>query len=170
MEDHVKNLQNDEAIEKIKELAEKADTCLFCTNIKTGQAFSTRPMSVQEVDDDGNLWFLSDKESNKNMEVKDDDHVQLLFSSSSHAGFLNVFGKASILYDKEKIEQLWKPLIKTWFQGGKDDPHISVIKVQPIEGYYWDTKHGKMVAFFKMLASVVVGKTMDDSIEGTIKV
>jgi general stress protein 26 len=170
MEDHVKNLQNAEAIEKLKELAEKSETCLFCTNIKTGQPFSTRPMAVQEVDDEGNLWFLSDKESNKNMELKEDDHVQLLFSSSSHAGFLNVFGKATVTYDKQKIKELWKPLIKTWFQEGQDDPNISVIKVEPKEGYYWDTKHGKMVAFLKMLTSVVVGKTMDDSIEGTIKV
>ena len=169
MEDHVKNLQNAEAIEKLKELAEKSETCLFCTNIKTGKPFSTRPMAVQEVDDDGNLWFLSDKESNKNMELKEDDHVQLLFSSSSHAGFLNVFGKATVTYDKQKIKELWKPLIKTWFQEGQDDPNISVIKVEPKEGYYWDTKHGKMVAFLKMLTSVVVGKTMDDSIEGTIK-
>ena len=169
MEDHVKNLQNAEAIEKLKELAEKSETCLFCTNIKTGQPFSTRPMAVQEVDDEGNLWFLSDKESNKNMELKEDDHVQLLFSSSSHAGFLNVFGKATVTYDKQKIKELWKPLIKTWFQEGQDDPHISVIKVEPEEGYYWDTKHGKMVAFLKMLTSVVVGRTMDDSIEGTIK-
>ena len=169
-EEHVQHLQSKEAIEKIKELATKADTCLFCTNIKTDQPFSTRPMSVQEVDDEGNLWFLSDKESNKNMELQEDDNVQLLFSSSSHAGFLNVYGKATITSDRKKIEELWKPLIKTWFQGGKDDPNVSVIKITPEEGYYWDTKHGKMVAFFKMLASVVAGKTMDDSIEGTLKV
>ena len=170
MEDHIKHLENDEAIKKVKELAEKADTCLFCTNIRTGQPFSARPMSTQEVDDEGNLWFLSDKESNKNMELKEDDHVQLLYSASNHAGFLNLFGKATILYDRQKINDLWKPLIKTWLQGGEDDPHISVIKVEPQEGYYWDTKHGKLVAFFKMFASVVSGKTMDDSIEGTIKV
>ena len=170
MEDNIKHLQNTEAVEKIKEIVEKADTCLFCTNMKTGEPFSTRPMSTQEVDNEGNLWFLSDKQSNKNMELKQDDHVQLLYSSSNHAGFLNVFGKATVLYDKEKIKELWKPLIKTWFQGGEDDPNISVIKVTPEQGYYWDTKHGKMVAFFKMLASVVSGKTMDDSIEGTIKI
>lgn len=169
-QDHIKNLHNTAAIEKIKELAEKAETCLFCTKIETGKAFSTRPMSAQQVDDEGNIWFLSDKASTKNMELKNDDHVQLLFNESKHSGFLSLYGKASVLYNKQKIEELWEPIIKTWFKGGVDDPNISVIKVTPEEGYYWDTKHGRIVALAKMLTSMVSGKTMDDSIEGTIKV
>lgn len=166
----VKNVSNNEAVEKIKQLIEKAQTCLFCTKIETGKSFSTRPMSAQKVDDAGNIWFLSDKDSTKNMEVKDDDHVQLLFSGSSHSDFLSVYGKASVLYDKAKIKELWEPIVKTWFQEGVDDPHISVIKVAPEEGYYWDTKHGKLVALAKMVTSMVTGKTMDDGVEGKIKV
>ncbi len=165
----VKNIGNNEAIEKIKELSKKAQTCLFCTKIETGKSFSTRPMSTQQVDDSGNLWFLSDKDSTKNMEVKDDDHVQLLFSGSSQSDFLSVFGKATILYDKQKISELYEPIVKAWFKEGKDDPNLSVIRVEPEEGYYWDTKHGKLVSLVKIVASMVTGKTMDDGIEGKIK-
>src|SRR3954454_15128202 len=125
----VKNISNEDAIKKIKTLAEKAQTCLFCTKIKTGKPFSTRPMSAQQVDDNGNIWFLSDKDSTKNMEIKDDENVQLLFSGSSHSDFLSIYGKAAILYDKQKIEKLYEPIVKAWFKGGKDDPNISIIKV-----------------------------------------
>jgi hypothetical protein len=38
----------------------------------------------------------------------------------------------------------------------------------PWEGYYWDTKHGKLVAFAKQIAGAVMGKTLDDSIEGKL--
>jgi len=165
----VKNISNDEAIKKIRTLAEKAQICLFCTNIETGKPFSTRPMSAQEVDDNGNVWFLSDKDSTKNMEIKDDENVQLLFSGSSHSDFLSIYGKATILYDKQKIEKLYELIVKAWFKGGKDDPNISVIKVTPEEGYYWDTKHGKVVSLIEIIASVVTGKTGDDGIEGQIK-
>ena len=68
------------------------------------------------------------------------------------------------------IEELWEPLLKTWFTEGIDDSRITVIKVESVEGYYWDTKHGNAVAFVKMAAGALVGKTMDDSIEGTLKV
>ena len=49
---------------------------------------------------------------------------------------------------------------------GIDDPRITVIKVTPHDGYYWDNKHGNLVAGVKMMVGAMVGKTMDDSIEG----
>ena len=42
-------------------------------------------------------------------------------------------------------------MIETWFNEGVDDPHITVIKVVPSEGYYWDTKYGNAVAGLKMI-------------------
>ena len=56
---------------------------------------------------------------------------------------------ATVSEDKEKIKELWEPLLKTWFTEGIDDPRISVIKVDPTEAYYWDNKHGNAVAFEK---------------------
>ena len=58
--------------------------------------------------------------------------------------------------------------MKTWFTEGVDDPRITVIKVDTIEGYYWDNKHGNAIAFMKMTAGALMGKTFDDSIEGRL--
>jgi general stress protein 26 len=129
-----------------------------------------RPMSVRKIDDDGNFWFLSSNDSHKNQEIAADANVHLLFQGSAHSDFLSVQGKADISTDKAKIKELWEPLIKTWFTGGVDDPRITVIKVTPSEGYYWDNKHGNTIAFMKMIAGAAMGKTLDDSIEGKISV
>lgn len=169
-EENHKDLQGDEAIEKIKELIEKADNCFFCTNVKAGEAFSTRPMSVQKVDDDGTCWFLSAIDSHKNEHIAIDSSVQLLFKGSNYSDFLSLEGHASISQDKEIIRELWEPILKTWFTEGIDDPRITVIEVAPTEGYYWDTKHGQLVAFAKQLVGAVIGKTLDDSIEGKLVV
>jgi len=169
-EENTKNLNGPEAIEKIKELANQAKSCFFCSNIKTGQPLSTRPMSVQEIDDEGNFWFLSANDSHKNDELVHDPFVHLLFQGSAHSDFLNIYGIASISEDKQKIKQLWEPIMKAWFTEGEDDPRISILKVEPIEGYYWDNKHGNAIAFVKQLAGAAVGKTLDDSIEGKLAV
>jgi general stress protein 26 len=76
---------------------------------------------------------------------------------------------ATVSTDKGKIRELWEPILKTWFTGGIDDPRITVIKVAPVEGYYWDTKHGSAIAGVKMLIGAAIGKTLDDSIEGTVR-
>lgn len=164
----VKNLQGKEAIEKIKEMAKEISTCLFCTNIGRGR-FDTRPMSTQDVDDQGNIWFLSDKTSDKNAAIQKDPQVQLLYTNTSNFNFLSITGTAEAFYDQQKIEELWEPVAKAWMQGGKDDARLSVIKVKADGGYYWDNKHSKLVAMGKIVAALISGKTMDDGIEGELK-
>lgn len=169
-EDNYKDLQGAEAKEKMKALAENAATCFFCSNIKTGLPFSTRPMTVLQVDDAGMFWFMSSDDSFKNDELTRDPFVHLLFQGSSYSDFLNIYGIAEISKDKAKIKELWKPALKTWFTEGEDDPRISLIKVDPTDGYYWDTKNGKAVSFLKQTAGAVLGKTYDDSVEGKLEI
>ena len=163
---HTKDLQNDEGKKKIKELVEDIRTCMFCTN--SGELpFNTRPMATVDVDEQGNLWFMSNVKSNKNDEIKDDDQVQLIYAKGGDSHFLNVIGKAFIVKDQGKIDEYWNMFAKAWFDD-KRDPDISLIKVVPDTAYYWDTVHGKMVSLIKIAISAVSGKTMDDGVEGKI--
>ena len=82
---------------------------------------------------------------------------------------MELHGHATISTDKAKIKELWKPVIKTWFTEGIDDPRITVIRVTPTDGYYWDTQHNHAVAGMKMLIGAAVGKTLDDSVEGKLQ-
>ena len=169
VEDNYEELHGELAQKKIRELNEKASSCFFCTSIQTGKHFFTRPMAVQELDSDGNFWFLSATDSKKNQQIAADPSVQLLFQGSDYSDFLHLVGTATISRDKERIYQLWNPMLKTWFTEGKDDPRISVIKVTPVEGYYWDTKHNQAIGFVKRMAGALIGKTLDDSIEGSLR-
>ena len=168
-EENYKDLQGGEGGKKIKELAGKNSTCFFCTDITTGQPITARPMSVQKMDEDGNFWFLSANDSHKNQEIQLNNKVQLLFQGSAHSDFLSIYGTATISTDKGLVKELWEPLLKTWFTEGVDDPRITVIKVETKQGYYWDNKHGNAVAFAKMAVGAIMGKTLDDSIEGKLK-
>ncbi len=168
-EHNMKDLQGKEAAAKIKELAETAGTCFFCTNLQKGKAFSTRPMGIIKVDNEGDLWFLSANDSDKNAEIAADPNVQLLCQGSPHSDFLSIFGTATITTDKAKIKELWTPIAKDWFTEGENDPRITVIKVEMKQGYYWDTVHGRIVSLIKIVAGAIIGKTMDDSIEGKLK-
>ncbi len=169
-EENYEDLQGGKAIRKIKELTDKASTCFFCTNIRMGKPFATRPMSVQQFDEHGNFWFLSSNDSHKNDEIAAEQSVQLLFQGSDYTDFLHIYGKATISEDKQKIKELWQPILKVWFTEGIDDPRISVIKVEPLEGYYWDTKNNAVIGMIKRAAGAIVGKTIDDSIEGKLRV
>jgi general stress protein 26 len=169
VEQNKENLQGAAAVEKIKELAGKAQTCFFCTQTATAQSLGARPMSVQEVDETGALWFLIANDSYTYEDIAANPSVKLYFQGSAHAGFLHLEGSAEISTDKARIKQLWQPAYKTWFTEGEDDPRIAVVTVIPDTGYYWDNKHGNAVAAVKLLIGAAIGKTLDDSIEGKIR-
>ena len=169
-ENNREDLAGQKAVEKIRDLIDKSGSCFFVTSTTLNNSHKSRPMSVQKTDDEGNIWFLSAKDSMKNMELAADTDVTLYFQGSSYSDFLELNGHAYVTNDRAKIEELWDPTVKAWFTEGKDDPRISVIQFVPDSGYYWDNKHGNAIAGIKVLISAMSGKTMDDSIEGTLKV
>ncbi len=165
-----KDLDRKEAIEKLRKMADDINICMFCTASGNGLPFETRPMSTIKADENGKLWFFSSAASYKNREVNAEEHVQLIYSKPSTADFMVVYGKGYIRRDKQIIDELWNNYIKAWFPEGKDDPALTVIEVVPDEAYYWDTKHGRMISFLKILTAAATGIVMDDGIEGRLNV
>ncbi|MGN7787251.1 pyridoxamine 5'-phosphate oxidase family protein [Niabella sp. 22666] len=165
------NLTRQEAAQKLKELSEKARVCMFCTQLDE-LPLAARPMSLQECDEEGNLWFISSADSNKNFEIGDDKRVQLFFMNNSNHEYLSVFGDAFIYTDRETIEEKWSPIAKAWFEEGKDDPNVTIIRVAPGDTYYWDTKAGKLVTLASFVWAAVTGQKTDnsDGVEGKLNV
>jgi general stress protein 26 len=163
-----KDLTGNKGIEKLRSLAKEIDFCMFCTNL--GQApFSTRPMSTRDVDEEGNIWFFSRADSNKNLELKQDDQVQLIYAKPGSSEFLSVYGHADVTKDRKKAAELWSFFAKTWFNEGVDDPELTIIRVRPEHCHYWDTKNNKLVSLLSIVAGAVMGKETDSGIEGDIQ-
>ena len=165
-----KDLYSKEAIEKLKEVCEKIRVCMLGTDLHK-IPMNTRPMAVQEVDEEGNLWFISSKTSNKNIEIGEFNRVHLIFADAGDSKFISLYGEATVYTDRATIEEKWSPMAKAWFEDGKDNPDVTIIRVTPVNAYYWDTQDGKMISLIKVAAAVVTGKThLDGSIEGNINV
>jgi len=162
------NLSGSAAIEKIKTITESAKTCFFSTRVNADT--KSRPMTLQEVDTEGNLWFLSDVNSDKNHEITSDSDVELYFMNNSKYEYMFIKGKATQSQDKALIEKYWTDFANAWFDG-KDDPSISVIKVTPNDGYYYQTKENKLIAMSKMIFAAITGKSIEDGgVEGKLEI
>ena len=166
----ISNLRQAEAVNKLKELAEDINICLFCNDLQIKEPSSYRPMSTKKVDDEGNIWFFSDRNSNKNKAIAEGNNtIQLIYAHPAKVSFLIVTGQAEIIYDQNKVAELWNSLDKTWFKEGKDDPAISLIRIRPEKAHYWDAKGNRMINFLKMAASAISGKTLVEGEEGDLR-
>jgi len=167
MGSEIKNLKREEANKKIQQIVDDADICLFTTDL-TSLPLKTRPMSRQRVDEDGTIWFFSDKDSEKNADIAKDSRVQLFYSNQKQMEFLSLYGTATIIQNEVIANELWSAPAKIWFKDA-NDPNLTIIKVTPEDGYYWDTKNGKLVSLFKMAVGLITGKELDGSVEGKVK-
>ncbi|MES2891173.1 MAG: pyridoxamine 5'-phosphate oxidase family protein [Bacteroidota bacterium] len=164
-----KNLHSTEAVKKLKSLVESIGTCMFYTNISSGD-HNTRPMAVIEVDMNGNLWFFTSVQSTKVKDIEKDSGVQLAFAHPGKDSYLDLRGLASIETDRKSIEEKWNPIVKAWFPEGKDDPNLCLVKVKTDEAHYWDTETTKMVEMIKIVSSVVSGKKLAEGVHGDLLV
>ncbi|MET4575816.1 pyridoxamine 5'-phosphate oxidase family protein [Ottowia thiooxydans] len=157
-----------EAGKKIREIAKDTGTCMFQTGFDAFPG-DTRPMAIQEVDESGTFWFLSSTESEKNRDIAHDPRVVLTCQNEGKKEYLAVTGHATIHTDRASIDKYWTSFANAWFEG-KDDPRVSVIKVVPSDGHYWETKNGKIIAFAKMSFAALTGSKMDDGgVSGDLK-
>ena len=98
LESHQESVSGSAAAEKIRALAKSARYCLFGTDL-THPPVTVRPMTVQSVDDAGNLWFLSGRTTHINQQIEADPLVQLFFANPGSSEFLTLDGRATISDD-----------------------------------------------------------------------
>lgn len=165
------NFSQKDAIKKLKDLSESARICMFCTDLDA-LPNSSRPMSLKETDEEGNLWFISSDQSHKNFEIKNDNRVQLYFMNNGSSEYLSIFGKAFIYKDQGTIEEKWSAMANAWFEDGKEDSKVSIIRVTSTETYYWETKAGKFISLLNFATAAITGSTTDndDGREGNLHV
>ena len=156
-----------ESIEKLKGLLEGIDFCML-TTINGGQLRS-RPMSTQELDENGELWFFTSDQTHKVDEIEADNRVNVAYAQPDDNVYVSVAGRASVVKDRKKIEELWNPIHKAWFPEGLEDPTLCLLKVSVEEAEYWDSPNSKIVQIAGFVKALVTGQQADGGDHGKVK-
>ena len=146
-------LPPEEAIDRIWELADKIDICMFTT--WDGKQQRSRPMSARVRRDEHAIYFLTDLEGHKLTEVEKFPHVSLAWADNGGHKYAVIAGEAEVLNDRAKIAELWEKFDKAWWDD-ETDPRIRVLKVTPDDGEVWDSPN-MIVSTAKMLVAAATG-------------
>lgn len=131
----------DERASDIKKVAELIKGIKFAmlTTIEENGRLHSRPMATQSVEFDGDLWFFTRTESPKAWELQTHRQVSVTFADPEKSKFLATAGTASLVHDREKMKELWTPVLKVFFPDGVDDPQLALLKVIVETAEYWDS-------------------------------
>lgn len=157
---------NTEGVKKLKEMAESVRVCMLCSRHR--DHLDSKPMSTIGVDEDGTIWFFTEEFTEKVEQVEKDPQVCLAYADPSKSSYLSVTGTAALVHDREKMKELWNPVLKAWFPQGLETQGIALLRVTPSHAEFWDSSSAKMVTLLGMVKAVVSGERADPGEHGKI--
>ncbi len=155
--------------EHLKELVKDAKIGMVTTMTAEGR-HEARPMAVQDVEFDGDLWFFTYSDSDFVAQVRLNPQVNVSFSDSKQNAWTSISGFAVQTENRAKAEELWNPALKAWFPDGLDTPNLTLVKVTAETAQYWDAAHSSNVLTLLGAAkAAVTGKTPDAGENETVR-
>jgi len=126
--------QDEEPRVHLSELLAKFDTAMLVTRTADGR-LRARPLSFAgELQ--GRLYFSTSADSPKVAELQSEPRVAITMQDSVR--YVSVSGLAEIREDRGLVERLWRESWRVWFPGGKSDPTLRILSVEPQAAEYWD--------------------------------
>lgn len=101
----------------------------------------SQPMSAQLLEEHqqsgGPIWFFTSKDTDFARSLGESHRAQLHFASRDHELFAAVSGTLAPFEDRATIDRLWNKWVAAWFEGGKDDPKLLLLRLDPEHAQIW---------------------------------
>ncbi len=150
----------EEAIGKIAKMLKDTRIAMLTTFTEEGHLHA-RPMAMQDIEFDGDLWFFTGKSSPKVHQIEDQPRVNVAFSDPDHQNYVSLSGRASLVIDAEKNKQYWTPALQAWFPEGLDDPELALLKIHVDGAEYWDAPSSTVAHVVGFVQAKLTGKPGD---------
>ena len=153
-----KAVTQEDKLGRLREIVRAVDICMLTTVDERGDLHS-RPMSNnREVEFDGDLWFFTYGSSHKVDEVGRVPKVNASFADTDGQLYASVSGRAEVVRDRAKIEELWRPHLRAWFPEGVETPDIALLKVVAERAEYWDGSQSLVAHAVSLVSSLIRGE------------
>ena len=115
------------------------------TTISPDGSLRSRPMATLPVEFDGTLWFFTNADSPKVGEVQLEQHVNVSYDDWDDHRYVSISGRATLIQERQKLEESWVPHLLTWFPLGLEDPQLALLKIVAESWEFWDCQVATMV-------------------------
>jgi len=96
-----------------------------------------RPMTAQFEEEGGPIWFFTSKDNALVEKLGSENRAIATFASKGHDLFATVHGALALNTDRAVVDRLWNPFVAAWFEGGKDDPKLALIRFDAERAEIW---------------------------------
>ena len=130
--------------EHFQSVIEKFSIAMLITRTQQNQ-IRARPMSIAEVREDADVWFVTCNDDGKAEEIRDDPNVCVVMTDGSR--HISLSGRGELDDDREKLRAMWSPRWQVFFPDGPDAANVVLLKVTAEQGEYWDVSGTNAVQY-----------------------
>lgn len=123
-----------------------------------------RPMTGLVEGEHGPVWFftaidteLAEYVGNRSV------RAVMTFASKGHDVFATVHGTLVLDNDRAVIERLWNPFVAAWYEDGKDDRKLALLRMDPDDAEIW-LNGSSLVAGAKAILGIDPKKDYQDKV------
>lgn len=109
------------------------------------------------------IWFIGHKPSETVDNIKQNPEVNLAYVTQESDKYLSISGSAELVEDEEKLNELWSVIYNAYFEKGKEDPKVQLIKVVPHGAEYWANGNA-ITSAVKMAAAALTDNAVEKSL------
>jgi general stress protein 26 len=96
-----------------------------------------RPMTALVEGERGPIWFFTARDSALVQHLRQGHRAIAAFSSKGHDLFASIKGTLTLDNDRAVIDRLWNPFVAAWYEGGKDDPKVALLRLDAEHAEIW---------------------------------
>ena len=116
-----------------KALASERVVMLGVDGVEDGFA---RPMIVQIDQERSPLWFFTSSENHIVAALAQGRRAIATFSAKGEL-YASMQGSLSLSHDRATIDKLWNPQVAAWYEKGKDDPKLRLLRFDAERAEIW---------------------------------
>jgi general stress protein 26 len=106
----------------------------------------TRPMTAQvdnpDAEEGGTIYFFGANSESLVQAIGGGHRAVATYVSKDHKLFAHVHGTLGVVNDRSIIDRLWNPMIASWYEDGKDDPDLALIRFDAEQADIWEAHTG----------------------------
>lgn len=112
-----------------------------------------RPMTAMVENERAPIWFFTASDTALVQNLSRGHRATATFASKDHELFASLQGNLAVDNDREVIDRLWNPYVAAWYEGGKDDPKLTLLRFDAEHAEIWENA-SSMLAGIKLLLGV----------------
>ena len=133
-----------------KALKDDRTVMLGLAGVEEGHSQPMTAQTLHDEDERGPIWFFTSKDTDLVKALNDSHRAVVHFSSKGHDLFASLHGELTLDNNRQVIDQLWNSFIAAWYEGGKDDPKLVLLRFDTQQAEIW-LDGSSLVAGIKML-------------------